>query len=144
MSLEFPDIWYHGSNELFEKFEKSKIGSNFSKTSVGFYFTTIRKPPPFSSSAKEYAEDLVIRKGGKPYIYHCKLDLTDAMIVDAKGWYNANAYIDLNRNDILRWLKYESKEAFVAFEDMGDGYGLDAICLILNPDLIEIIEVESL
>jgi hypothetical protein len=62
-------VAYHGSNAVFNEFSKEKIGTNFSNTKDGFFF----------SDDLEYvdylAKKLSKEKGGTPTLYKCQLDL---------------------------------------------------------------------
>lgn len=62
-------VAYHGSNAVFNEFSKEKIGTNFSNTKDGFFF----------SDDLEYVDYLANKlskeKGGTPTLYKCQLDL---------------------------------------------------------------------
>ena len=80
-----PEFFYHGSNRLFDKFDLKEMGKNFSSSILGIYFTQYLKPTPFGSTAKEYAEELVRREGGKPYIYKCKINYKNPLMLNSNG-----------------------------------------------------------
>lgn len=62
-SVDIPDILYHGSNELFDKFAlgKSSLGQNLNKYGHGIYLTD-------SIELAEYYSE-----GKSSYIYSCKI-----------------------------------------------------------------------
>lgn len=141
----FPNYWYHGSNKYFEKFSLDYSGKNFKTSKLGIYFTQYKQPPPYSSTAKEYAEEMVRRYGGTPYIYTCKIHINNPLILDSSGWYSSNTYIDKNRNDISRWLN--NNDCVIVYnKDTEKSEGLrwgDYILATNNIDIIEIVDISE-
>ena len=137
-----PDFWYHGSNKYFESFSLEYMGKNWNQSTLGVYFTQYIKPGCYGSTAKEYAEDLVIREGGKPYIYKCKIHTTKPLILNSNGWYSSNTYIDKNRTDIDRWMKNKNNDCVIAynFQDV-TAEGIDVGDYILATNVLNIIEI---
>jgi hypothetical protein len=78
------------------------MGKNWRQSELGIYFTQYIKPGIYGSTAKEYAEDLVIRKGGKPYIYKCKIHVKNPLILNSNGWYSSVTFIDKKIELILK------------------------------------------
>ena len=58
------------------------MGKNWKQSELGVYFSQYIKPGLYGSTAKEYAEDLVVREGGKPYIYKCKIHTKNPLILN--------------------------------------------------------------
>lgn len=141
---QLPEYWYHGTNKLFDKFTLDNMGSNWKQSVLGVYFTQYLKPGIYGSTAKEYAEDLVVREGGKPYIYKCKIHTKNPLILDSNGWYSSNTFIDKNRNDIKRWLLDDNYDSVIAYDFKSkaeDGLEWsDFILATSNLDIIEIVE----
>lgn len=145
---ELPEYWYHGTNKLFDKFTLDNIGRNWKQSTLGIYFSQYIKPGIYGSTAKEYAEDLVVREGGKPYVYKCKIHTKNPLVLNSNGWYSSNTFIDKNRIDIKNWLLADDYDAVIAydFENKAEE-GLqwaDFILTTSNLDIIEIVEVIEL
>jgi len=111
---DLPEFWYHGTNKYFEKFTLDNLGQNFDQSTLGVYFTQYIKPGIYGSTAKEYAERLVILKGGKPYIYKCKINPKNPLIINSNGWYSSNTYVDKNRSDLKRWMKAGGNDCLIS------------------------------
>ena len=139
---EFPEYWYHGSNQKFDDFSIEHMGKNWHQSELGIYFTQYMKPPPFSSTAKEYAEEMVRREGGNPYIYKCIINFENPLILDSNGWYSSNTYIDQNRKDIKRWIENDDHDCVIAYDfENKDGIEWsDFILATKNIDMIEIVD----
>jgi hypothetical protein len=142
---ELPEYWYHGTNKYFDKFTLDNMGKNWKQSELGIYFTQYIKPGIYGSTAKEYAEDLVVREGGKPYIYKCKIHTKKPLILNSNGWYSSNTYIDKNRSDIKRWMTTDGNDCVISYnfenkEDEGLQWG-DYILATNNLNIIEIIDI---
>jgi hypothetical protein len=142
---EFPEYWYHGTNKYFEKFSLDYLGKNFDQSILGIYFSQYIQPPIYGSTAKEYAEDLVIREGGKPYIYKCKINYKNPLILNSNGWYSSATYIDKNRSDIKTWMVRDRNDCIISYNfenkaEEGLRWG-DYILATNHLDIIEIVEV---
>jgi hypothetical protein len=142
---ELPEYMYHGTNKYFDKFTLDNMGKNWKQSELGIYFTQYIKPGIYGATAKEYAEDLVVREGGKPYIYKCKIHTKKPLVLNSNGWYSSNTYIDKNRNDIKRWMNSEGNDCVISYdfqnkEDEGLQWG-DYILATNNLDIIEIIDI---
>jgi hypothetical protein len=97
-----PEFWYHGSNEDFNKFDMKYARKNYDSSILGIYFTEYLNPPPYGSTAVEYAKRHSDEKGGKPIIYKCKIKLDNPLFIDSHGHYNSNAIVDMHREKLLR------------------------------------------
>lgn len=100
---------------------------------------------PFGSTAKEYAEEMVRREGGKPYIYKCKIYTKKPLILNSNGWNSSATFIDKNRNDIKNYLITDGNDSIVSYDfenkkEEGLEYG-DYILATKNLDIIEIIDI---
>jgi hypothetical protein len=95
-----PDIWYHGTNKDFNKFDLKYLGSNWEFSKLGIYFTQHIKIPYTGSTAEDYAKKAVDKSGGSPIIYKCKLHLENPLILSSKGYYSSNTYIDVKSEEI--------------------------------------------
>ena len=140
---ELPEYWYHGTNKLFDKFTLDNLGRNFHQSTLGIYFTQYEKPGIYGSTAKEYAEELVRREGGKPYIYKCRIHVKNPLILDSNGWYSSTTFIDKNRSDIMRWMNNDKHDSVISYDfenDEGVLFG-DYILATNNLDIIEIVDV---
>jgi len=142
---EFPEFWYHGTNKYFEEFNLDYMGKNWNQSELGIYFSQYLKPGIYGSTAKEYAEDSVMREGGKPYIYKCKINTKTPLVLNSNGWYSSNTYIDKNRSDIKRWMTKDNNDCVISYdfegkEDDGLEWG-DYILATENLDIIEIIDI---
>ena len=120
------------------------MGKNGNKVNL-VYIYTIHKTRIYGSTAKEYAEDLVVREGGKPYIYKCKIHTKKPLILNSNGWYSSNTFIDKNRIDIKRWMVTDGNDCIIAYnfenkEDEGLQWG-DYILATNNLNIIEIIDI---
>jgi hypothetical protein len=142
---ELPEYWYHGTNKYFEKFTLDNMGKNWKQSDLGIYFTQYIKPGIYGSTAKEYAEDLVVREGGKPYIYKCKIHTNNPLILNSNGWYSSNTYIDKNRNNIKRWMTTDNNDCVISYnfenkKEEGLQWG-DYILATNNLNIIQIIDI---
>lgn len=137
---EWPLLWYHGTNKLFDKFSLYNQGNNFGQSILGIYFSQYLKPPPFGSTAEEYAKEVVRNRGGKPYVYECELDYKNALILDSNGWPSSNNYIDSNRHDLIKQLKEYDSLIVYDFEEYELEYR-DFICVIKNIEQIKILNI---
>lgn len=144
--ISFPQFWYHGTNELFDQFSSSFVGKNFDTSTLGVYFSQYASPPPYSSTAEEYAKAAVSKHGGKPYIYKCTVSDSNPLVLGQSGWYSSNAYVDKNRNDIKRWLSKEGKQTVVVYDEEGIIDGIEyADFILVTSDLssIKILDVSE-
>ena len=145
---ELPEYWYHGTNKKFDKLSLDNMGKNWKQSEIGIYFSQYFKPGIYGSTAKEYAEDLVIREGGKPYVYKCKIHTKNPLILNSDGWYSSNTYIDKNRNDIKRWMATDGNDCVISYnfknkQEEGLKWG-DYILATNNLDIIEIVDIFDL
>lgn len=145
---EYPEYWYHGTNQKFDKFTLDNLGKNYEQSILGIYFSQYLKPPPYGSTAKEYAENAVSRHGGEPYVYKCKININKPLILNSNGWYSSNVYIDKNRNDIINWLKNDNYDSVIVYDfettnEDGIEFG-DFILATKNIDIIVIKEIIKL
>lgn len=142
---ELPEYWYHGTNKYFERFDLNYMGKNWKQSELGVYFSQYIKPGLYGSTAKEYAEDLVVREGGKPYIYKCKIHTKNPLILNSNNWYSSNTYIDKNRNDIKRWMVNNDNDCVISYNfenKQTDGpEWADYILATNNLDIIEIVDI---
>jgi hypothetical protein len=136
-----PKLWYHGTNSKFDRFDITYKGKNFEQSTLGIYFTQHITPPPYGSSAKEYAENSAIVKGGEAIIYECELDMKKPLVLNSNGWYNSVDYLDRNRNDIKKWLEISTYDSIISYDstkkDKHDDD--DFIAIVFNPDQIKIV-----
>jgi hypothetical protein len=140
---ELPEYWYHGTNKYFDAFSLNYIGKNWKQSELGIYFTQYIKPGIYGSTAKEYAENLVVIEGGKPYIYKCKINTKKPLILNSNGWYSSVTFIDKNRNDIKQIdKKYDCVIAynFENKKEEGMQWG-DYILVTNNLNIIEIVDI---
>jgi hypothetical protein len=142
---EMPEFWYHGTNKYFLKFTLDNIGSNYHQSILGIYFSQYIKPGIYGSTAKEYAEDMVVREGGKPYIYKCRIHYKNPYIINSNGWYSSNTCIDKNRNDIKNYLLNNKNDCVISYDfenkkEEGLQWG-DFILATNNIENIEIVEI---
>lgn len=142
---EVPKTWFHGTNKLFDKFDDTYRNVNFKSSILGFYFSQHRKPPPYSSTAEEYAKDAVGRSGGIPVVYECELDIKKPLVLNSEGWYSSNAYLDVNRNDIKRWLNNDSYDGILCYDQSQmDIMDMDYIAIVFDSEQIDIIKTHQL
>lgn len=68
-NLNHPDIFYHGSSQLFDRFDMDKIGTGYelSKFGYGLYFSNTL------AQAEYYAYEASRGKGQTQYIYEVKI-----------------------------------------------------------------------
>lgn len=142
---ETPQYWYHGTNKLFDRFTLENMGKNYKQSELGIYFSQYLKPGIYGSTAKEYAEDLVIREGGKPYIYKCKVHTKNPLFLNSNGWYSSNTFMDKNRGDIKRWMANKRNDCVIVYnfqekQKEGMEWG-DYILATPNPQIIEIMDI---
>lgn len=142
--IKYPKLMYHGSNQKFDNFANEHIGKNFNASTLGFYFSQYIQPPPYSSTAKEYAEEMVRRHGGEPYIYTCELSYNKPLILDSNGYDQGSAYcIDSQRNDIKNWLKQNSYDAILCYDFQETEFKYqDNIVVVFKPEQIKILKCE--
>lgn len=145
---EVPEFWYHGTNKYFKRFDLKYMASNFEQSILGIYFSQYIEPGIYGSTAKEYAEDLVVRQGGKPYVYKCKINLKNPLILDSSGWYSTNTYIDKNRNDLKRYIERNNYDGLISYNfdsKKTDGLAWADLILVTNKisniEIIKIIEL---
>jgi hypothetical protein len=132
-----PKVWYHGTNVDFEKFDSSYMGRNWDTSTLGIYFTDRIYPPPYSSTASEYAKHAVSQHGGSPVVYEVELDMKNPLVIDSNGWYSSNTCIDKQRSDIKRWMESGNNDAVVAYDfKTGD----DFISVVSDPGMVKIIK----
>jgi len=146
LNYELPQYWYHGTNKYFDTFTLENMGTNWDQSILGVYFTQYADDGIFGSTAKEYAEYVVSVYGGTPYVYKCKLNIQNPLMLDSSGWYSSNSYIDQNRSDIKRWMKGEDCAISYNLENRkkdGLEFG-DYILATKNLNMIEIISVSEL
>lgn len=115
-NVNMPEYFYHGTNKYFTEFDLTHMGKNHPTSILGLYFTQYLKPPPYGSTAKEYAEYLVTVGGGEPYIYKCKIEPKNPLFLNSNGWYSSNTYIDKNRNDIKQRMISENNDCVIAYD----------------------------
>ena len=144
-NINLPEYFYHGTNECFKDFDLKYMSKNYETSTLGIYFTQHLLPPPYSSTAEEYAENAVAKHGGKPYVYKCKIYTKKPLVLNSNGWYSSNTYIDKNRNDIIRWLQNDNYDSVVAYDFLEtDIKWKDYILVTKNIDIIKIVEIISL
>lgn len=155
----FPEYFYHGTNQDFNKFDIKYVGSNFESSILGIYLTQYLQPPPYGASALEFAEQAVKKTGGSPIIYKCKVNFSNPLIIDSKGFYNSNAKADAHRLKLKHNLEEGNHDGIVIYNSEGyklpdyitdddlikthrsiDPKNLDYLIITSNPDNIEIIE----
>lgn len=140
-----PEFFYHGSNELFHKFSLSEMGKNYEQSILGIYFSQYEKPGIYGSTAKEYAEDTVTRLGGRPYIYKCKINYKNPLILDSNGWYSSNVFIDKNRNTIKEEYTNGNHDCIIAYNfEENDIKFQDFILVTDKLDIIDIVDVKDI
>jgi hypothetical protein len=147
---ELPDYWYHGSNKYFDNFSLDNQGINWRQSELGIYFTQYIKPGIYGSTAKEYAQDLVVREGGKPYIYKCEINTNKALVLNSNGWYSSNSFVDKNRNDIKRYMSDGNNDCVIAYdfenkkeEGLKWGDYILATSVISNIKIIDVFEFKE-
>ena len=90
-------VVYHGSGEKFEKFDKTKIGKNYTYSeNSGFFFTQREQ------SAKNYAH---LHTGGKSdgYVYDVYLRINNPIVRSTNSDYYAPAdFFDLHGHELMR------------------------------------------
>lgn len=114
-----PEFWYHGTNEDFNKFDLKYAKSNYETSILGIYFTQYLQPPPYGSTAVEYAKNSVAKTGGKPFIYKCQIKLDNPLIVDSKGYYNSNFVADSQREKLLRQRNEGNHDGIIIYNSEG-------------------------
>ncbi len=139
----FPAVFYHGSNQLFDTFSKEKLGQNFEQSTLGIYFSQFAKPLPYGTTAREYAEEMVRRYGGTPYVYECKLNLKNPLVLDTSDHERGSAnYIDSHRELIAR--KLSGHDSIVAYNFSEDELKYqDQIAVVFDPADITILSVKN-
>jgi hypothetical protein len=154
-----PQYWYHGTNEDFDKFDVKYLGKNYESSILGIYFTQYLQPPPYGSTAVEYAKNIVSEKGGKPFIYKCQIKLNNPLIVDSKGYYNSNFIADSHREKLIRQRNEGNHDGIIIYNSEGhklpdyitdedviknhnqyDIENMDFILITQHPEKIKIIE----
>jgi hypothetical protein len=140
-----PTKMYHGTNTKFDTFDMSKKGLNFDSSTLGIYFTQHLSPPPYSSTAKEYAEIAIKNHGGEPIVYEVELAIQNPLVLNSYGWYNSNARIDVQRDIITKWISEGDYDAVVVynFEEDQERHR-DYIAVVWDTQLINITNVISL
>lgn len=137
-----PQVWYHGTNSIFKEFNLSYLDKNWNQSILGIYLTQYKTPPPYGSTAIEYADYVVITKGGHPYVAECTVNIKKPLILDSDGWYSSNVCIDRQRSDIRRWMgtvDYDSVLAYHHEDSSKEGIGCgDYILVVKNPSDITI------
>jgi len=140
-NVEFPEVWYHGTNEDFDEFTLDNMGRNFDSSILGVYFSQYMNPPPYGATAGEYARNAKMAHGGQAIVYECKLNFENPLIIDSEGWYSSNTAVDKQKGDIKRWLKEDKYDAVIAYNtEYTDIEDRDFIAVVLDPKNIEIIK----
>lgn len=140
-----PKVFYHGTNVMFDNFNSESLSKNFEQSILGFYFTQYLKPPPFGTTAKEYAEEAVRNFGGSPIVYEVKLNIKNPLFINSNGLHSSVTAIDKQRNDIKRQLSTSNYDAVVAYDfEEKDFNDKDYSAVVLNSNQIEIIRVIQL
>lgn len=148
IETEFPEFWYHGTNKLFDSFTLDNLGKNYQQSTLGIYFSQYLKPGIYGSTAKEYADNLVVIEGGNPYVYKCKIHYKNPLVLDSSGWYSSNTFIDKNRGDIKRYMEKDNYDCTIVYnfdnyKEEGIEYG-DFILVTNDISTIEIVEIIEL
>lgn len=136
-----PEVWYHGTSTDFDRFDGSKMGTNFESSTLGTYFTDRIYPPPYSATASEYAKNAASKHGGEPVVYEVHLDMKNPLVIDSNGWYSSNACIDKQRADIARWMRDGGHDAVVAYDFAAKD---DYVAAVKDPDSIKIIKKHNI
>lgn len=117
------------------------MGKNFDASILGIYFTQYMEPPPYGSTAGEYARNAKMAHGGQAIVYECRLKFDNPLIIDSEGWYSSNTAVDKQKGDIKRWLKEDKSDGVVAYNsEYTDMEDRDFIAVVLDPKNIEIIK----
>ena len=117
------------------------MGKNFHQSTLGIYFTQYIEPLPFGTNAKEYAEEMVRREGGKPFIYKCKIHTKNPLILDSNDWGSSARFIDKNRNDIKRYMEHDNHDCIIAYDFEEEMRWREYILATKKLDLIEIVDM---
>lgn len=135
------NTWFHGTNKKITRFSLNNLGDTFNSSILGLYFTSIKNPPPYSSSASEYANYKVSLEGGEPYVHEIYFEPKKPLIINSNGWYSPNAAIDAQKNDIKRWIKNDNYDSIISFDFDDPTY--DQILVILDVNNIKIKNIEK-
>ena len=77
-----PEIWFHGTYKRFTQFSMKHMGKNYFTSTLGIYFSEHLAPPPYTqSTALDYAENAVSKNKGSIFIYKCKINTVNPLIL---------------------------------------------------------------
>ncbi len=134
-----PKLWYHGTNTTFDSFNLSYLAKNWRQSILGIYLTQYMTPPPYGSTAIEYAKYTSSVRGGEPHVAECTADIENPLILDSDGWYSSNGAIDKQRSDIMRWLRADKYDSVLCYDHTCDNVeDADHILIVLDPHKVKI------
>ena len=119
-------ILYHGTDSKFNKFSKSKIGSNTNVTSVGFFFTDNY------NTAKSYGDTVLKCDVDLGAYIECDFDGNSTYYFGEEKWYTPNMLaerIDELNKDIANYgysigdMSREEAEEYMDYLGQDGGYG---------------------
>jgi len=137
VGLNVPEYFYHGTNEVFDKFTLDNLGKNHITSILGVYFSEYLFPPLYSTSAAEFAYDAVKKNGGSPVVYKCKINLLNPLIKDSHNAYSSTAFIDINCNSLEK--EMVGHDGLIVYNKSSKDY-TDYILVTKELDSIEIVK----
>ena len=137
-SPKLPEVWYHGTNKNFDKFDLKYLGNNWKMSKLGIYFTQHIKTPYTGATAEDFAKKAVEVSGGTPIIYKCKLNFNRPLILDSEGYYSSNSYIDIKSDEIKRKMEEAHYDGVIVY-NIKKGWE-DCIAMTNDISKIEILD----
>lgn len=107
---------YHGTNARFSKFNPARVGSNFSQSEGGFFFTSDL------DSAQAYADDAQLEAGGTARVLPVYLSLQNPSVIDApKNARSIEEFYDDNAQAIVEQARSEGRDGIIVRGVNDDG-----------------------
>lgn len=125
MGFDTKNIYYHGTSNHFDRFDKSRIGENYSYSqNSGFFFTTKK------SSAENYA--LLHNNGNKGRLLSVFLKIENPYITNTDSdYYTPADRFDISGHDMMHDVRLNKKDSILI-----KGTKNDDLCVVLDPSQI--------
>lgn len=125
MGFNTEDTYYHGTKYEFDRFDKSKIGLNYTYSEdSGFFFTKKKR------TAENYAFIHSKEEGGRVITAFLKFENPYVTSTNSE-YYQPSDRFDISGSDMMHEVRVEKKDAIVI-----KGTRNDDICVVLEPSQI--------
>ncbi len=125
MGFNTEDVYYHGTKHQFDRFDKSKIGMNFTYSEdSGFFFTRKKR------TAESHSMNHRTMEVGRVITVFLKFENPYVTSTDSDYWEPSDRF-DISGHDMMHDVRLEKKDSIFI-----KGTRNDDICVVLDPSQI--------